>query len=89
MVGVGHQNVIKVRCDAEGRMLTSSLEEEISFARQEGLEPFCVIATSGTTVRGAFDPLGDIADVAHREGLAASCRRCWVAQACFHPAIEA
>lgn len=69
VVGVGHQNVIKVRCDAEGRMLTSSLEEEISFARQEGLEPFCVIATSGTTVRGAFDPLGDIADVAHREGL--------------------
>ena len=27
VVGVGHQNVIKVRCDAEGRMLTS-LEEE-------------------------------------------------------------
>ena len=69
VIGVGHQNVIKVRCDEDGRMLVSSLIEEIAFARKEGLTPLCVIATSGTTVRGAFDPLDDIAEVTHREGL--------------------
>ncbi|MGB0612455.1 MAG: pyridoxal phosphate-dependent decarboxylase family protein, partial [Poseidonia sp.] len=69
VIGIGHQNVIKVRCDEDGRMVPESLIEEIRFARQEGFQPFCVIATSGTTVRGAFDPIEPLAEIAHQEGL--------------------
>ena len=69
VIGIGHQNVIKVRCDEDGRMIPESLIEEIRFARQEGFQPFCVIATSGTTVRGAFDPIEPLAEIAHQEGL--------------------
>ena len=69
VIGIGHQNVIKVACDEQGRMKPSSLQEEITRCRVEGLIPFCVIATSGTTVRGAFDPLREIAEISHRETL--------------------
>lgn len=69
VIGIGHQNIIKVNCDGDGRMRPESLVEEIAFARQEGLTPFCVVATAGTTVRGAYDPLDALAEVAHREGL--------------------
>ena len=67
VIGVGHQNVVKVHCDEDGRMRPDSLREEVAFARQEGFTPLCVVATSGTTVRGAFDPLSELADICHEE----------------------
>ena len=69
VLGLGRSNVIKVACDNEGRMRPAVLAEEIAMARRADLIPLCIIATSGTTVRGAFDPLNEIADVAHAEGL--------------------
>ena len=69
VLGIGHRNVVKVACDSDGRMKPSALAEEIDFARKEGLTPFCVVATAGTTVRGAFDPIREIGDIAHKEGL--------------------
>ena len=35
----------------------------------QGKKPFCVNATAGTTVSGAYDPLDDIADVCQKHGL--------------------
>ena len=69
VVGIGHQNLIKVACDSSGRMKPESLIDEIDRAIANGLIPFCVIATSGTTVRGAFDPLKQIANIAHDRGI--------------------
>ena len=69
VIGIGHQNIIKVACDEQGRMRPDRLLEELDFARREGLVPLCIVATAGTTVRGAFDPIDELADIAHREGL--------------------
>jgi len=66
VLGVGLSNIIKVACDDEGRMRPDALEEEIGIAKRAGQVPFCIIATSGTTVRGAFDPLREISEIAHR-----------------------
>lgn len=65
VIGIGHQNLIKVKCDSGGRMNPESLLEEINRATSDDRVPFCIIATSGTTVRGAFDPLREIAQIAH------------------------
>lgn len=35
----------------------------------QGLVPFYINATAGTTVYGAFDPLSDIADICQRHSL--------------------
>jgi glutamate/tyrosine decarboxylase-like PLP-dependent enzyme len=55
VIGIGHQNIIKVACDSNGCMQPESLQDEINRTRREGRTPFCVISTAGTTVRGAFD----------------------------------
>ncbi|CAI8279805.1 MAG: L-2,4-diaminobutyrate decarboxylase [Euryarchaeota archaeon UBA443] len=66
VIGIGHSNLIKVRCNEDGQMRPESLEEEIDRALREGQIPFAVLATSGTTVRGSFDPLREIAAIAHK-----------------------
>lgn len=65
VLGIGYQNLIKVACDVRGRMKPESLIDEIARATTNGQIPFCIIATSGTTVRGSFDPLKEIANIAH------------------------
>ena len=69
VIGIGFMNLIKVRCDEDGRMLPDSLEEEIERALEAGQRPFAVLATSGTTVRGSFDPLRPLAEISHRFNL--------------------
>lgn len=63
VLGIGFDNVIKVPCDRDGRMRPEKLEEEIERSKINSQIPFCVIATSGTTVRGAFDPIQEIAEI--------------------------
>lgn len=61
--GVGEQNLRKITTDVSGQMdinaLTSAIEKDLA----AGHTPFLVIATAGTTVCGAFDPIEKIADV--------------------------
>ncbi len=64
-LGIGYDNLVKVGCDDSGRMSPERLLEEIDISIREGQTPLCVIATSGTTVRGSFDDLKSIADIAH------------------------
>jgi glutamate/tyrosine decarboxylase-like PLP-dependent enzyme len=69
VLGIGFDNVVKVPCDSDGRMRVDKLEEEIERTRINGQIPFCVVATSGTTVRGAFDPLKEIGDICSHEDI--------------------
>ncbi|XP_033759910.1 cysteine sulfinic acid decarboxylase-like [Pecten maximus] len=62
-LGFGMKSVIPVKCDTRGRMLTLDLEQNITALKAKGEEPLCVVATSGTTVLGAFDPLNEIANI--------------------------
>ncbi|XP_035693949.1 acidic amino acid decarboxylase GADL1-like [Branchiostoma floridae] len=68
-LGIGTDNVIKVKCDERGQMLPEELDKAIEDAKSQGSVPFCVNATSGTTVTGGYDPLGAIADVCQKHRL--------------------
>ena len=63
VLGIGFDNVIKVSCDNSGRMRCDKLIEEIERCRINNQIPFCVIATAATTVRGAYDPIKEIATI--------------------------
>src|SRR5690606_32716224 len=57
--------------DDRFRMDSASLADAIARDRQQGLRPWLVVATAGTTDTGAIDPLDAIADIAEREA-------CWL-----------
>ena len=69
VLGLGTRNVVAVPSDADGRMDVDALRRLVAQERAAGARPFCVGATAGTTVLGAFDPLEAIADVCEAEGL--------------------
>ena len=69
LLGLGTAQLWAVPVDRDGKMVVAELESLIAKARSQGALPFFVAGTAGTTVRGAYDPLAEIATVAQREGL--------------------
>ena len=84
-LGMGTDNLIAVESDEQGKMNTASLEAKISEQKAAGKTPFCVIATSGTTVKGAFDPLPEIADICEREEMWLHVDAAWGGAALLSP----
>lgn len=62
-MGLGSDNVYKVNTCKRGKLIVEHLESEVIRAKKEGAIPFLVVATAGTTVLGAFDPIDQIADL--------------------------
>ena len=56
-MGLGTDNVIKIKTDSAGRIIPEQLELAINKTLEEGKVPMMVNATSGTTVCGAYDDL--------------------------------
>jgi aromatic-L-amino-acid decarboxylase len=69
LAGFPVRHVRSVAADPNLRMDVEALERAIAVDRASGLQPFCVVASAGTTNTGAVDPIDRIADVAEREGL--------------------
>ncbi len=69
ILGIGLDNVRRIPADDRYRMRVDALEEAIHADREAGLEPFCVVATSGTVTSGSIDPIASIADVCTRQDL--------------------
>ncbi|WP_181438692.1 pyridoxal phosphate-dependent decarboxylase family protein [Paenibacillus sambharensis] len=69
LLGLGHQAVVPVKTDARRRMCPLRLEETIARLVSEGLYPFAIVATAGTTDYAAVDPLSAIAEIAARHGI--------------------
>jgi glutamate/tyrosine decarboxylase-like PLP-dependent enzyme len=67
LLGLGSATIVRVAHDGQGRMRLDGLER----ALKEVAGPVIVCAQSGNVNTGAFDPVGDIADLAHR-------RNAWV-----------
>ncbi|XP_069672798.1 acidic amino acid decarboxylase GADL1-like [Periplaneta americana] len=76
-LGLGTENVIPIKTDSNGRMMSSDLNCRIQQTISEGKKPFFVSATAGTTVLGAFDPLEEISDVCRQYGLWLHVDACW------------
>ena len=67
--GAGEENLRKIKTDDDGRMDPQALQVAIREDIKNGKRPFLVIATAGTTVCGAFDPIDEIADICEKHTL--------------------
>jgi aromatic-L-amino-acid decarboxylase len=63
LLGIGRDNVRPVPIDEYRRMSATALADLIDADRAAGVTPVAVIATAGTTLTGAVDPIDAIADV--------------------------
>ena len=65
--GLGSRALRRIPLDDLRRMSVPDLEAAIQADRAAGCTPVAVVATAGTTLTGAVDPIGAIADVCARE----------------------
>ena len=64
MLGLGRNAVRLVPTNVNGSMDSSAARRLIEHDRRSGAIPLMLVATTGTTVLGAFDPIGELADLA-------------------------
>jgi aromatic-L-amino-acid/L-tryptophan decarboxylase len=69
VLGIGQDNVVKIRTDQAFRMDVDELRTAIKQDRRNKLQPFAVVATVGTTSVTAVDPVPAIAGVCVDEKL--------------------
>ncbi|EGQ8496194.1 diaminobutyrate--2-oxoglutarate transaminase family protein [Vibrio alginolyticus] len=68
-MGLGEKAVMTVDANADGTMDVTKLDEVLNQAKVEGLIPFAIVGTAGTTDHGAIDDLDFIADMAAKHDM--------------------
>lgn len=63
ILGIGINNIHRVKVDDKFRLDTNDLKTKIIEDVNHHMFPFCVVATAGTVNTGAIDPLEPIADI--------------------------
>ena len=67
--GLGSNAVRPIPIDARRRMRPDALEDALAKDTAAGIIPVAVVATAGTTLTGAVDPLDEIAEGCERHGV--------------------
>ena len=68
VMGLPPEALHRLPVDAEGGMQPEALDHHLTQLAQQGVPVIAVVATAGTTVRGAIDPLEAIARLCQRHG---------------------
>lgn len=71
MAGIGKDNLRAIEVDEKFAMQPDLLEKQIQQDKKNGLQPFFVCATIGTTSSNAMDPVREIGEICRREN-------CWL-----------
>ena len=69
VMGLQPDAIRRVPVDGQGRMLIPALQEHLQLLQQQGRPCIAVVATAGTTVRGAIDPIPALAELCRDQGL--------------------
>ena len=69
MMGLGYDAVVKLPVDGLERIDTAKAEQIISDDEANGLIPFMIVATIGTTDFGSIDCIGELRAIADRHGM--------------------
>jgi aromatic-L-amino-acid decarboxylase len=69
LLGIGSANVRALPIDENRRLVPEAVADAIRADRAAGHVPVAVVATAGTTLTGAVDPIGALADVCAEAGV--------------------
>ncbi|MBH9965827.1 pyridoxal phosphate-dependent decarboxylase family protein [[Bacillus] enclensis] len=68
-LGLGEQAVITVKTDEHHRMSMKDVQVVLKRLEEDGMLPFALVATCGTTDFGSIDPLPELASIAEENSL--------------------
>jgi len=68
-LGLGQRSLRKIPADSEFRMDPRALAEAIDEDKRNGILPFCVVATVGTTSTSSVDPVPAIVEVCEKHAM--------------------
>lgn len=69
LLGLGVNQLIKVRVDDNYKICVKDLEEKIKESRANSMTPLCVVSTAGTTVWGSFDAIDEVQKITEKYDL--------------------
>ena len=69
IIGLGEVVLRHLELDENSRIVVSNLADQVAADKEEGLNPFLLIASAGTTDTGAIDPLKDLGQLARENSL--------------------
>lgn len=69
LLGLGSDCIRAIPIDADHRMQSAALADQLERDVKDGITPIAVIATTGTTLTGAIDPVDEIAAICQRFGV--------------------
>jgi aromatic-L-amino-acid/L-tryptophan decarboxylase len=88
MAGLGRRAVRTVATDRDGKMDLEDLRRQVAQDRKNGLAPFMVVGTGGSTAAGVIDPLADLADFCRSEDLWFHVDAAWGGAAILSPGLR-
>jgi aromatic-L-amino-acid decarboxylase len=68
-LGLGQRGLRKIPTDSEFRMDVKALEAAIEEDKANGIVPFCIVATVGTTSTSSIDPVPEIIPIGERHAM--------------------
>ncbi len=63
VMGLDTTNLVRIKTDNQGRMDIKDLRKSLDKCTVENKKIFAIVATLGTTVRGAIDPIKEISEI--------------------------
>ena len=63
IMGLDESNLVRIKTDNKGCMDIQNLKETLDKCSTDNKKIFAIVATLGTTVRGAIDPIKDISEI--------------------------
>ncbi|MEM6685067.1 MAG: aminotransferase class V-fold PLP-dependent enzyme, partial [Bacteroidota bacterium] len=67
ILGIGAKQIISLPINNAGQICMEQAEQTLQEAENNGYNIFCLVATAGTTVLGAIDPLEELAKLCQRK----------------------
>lgn len=87
LCGIGREALREIPVDKKLQMRPGALLDQIEMDRYEGLAPFAIVGTAGTTNAGAVDPILELASIAQRERIWFHIDAAWGGAAALAPSV--